>query len=70
MIRGSQHRTTALFAEYDSATPIALYVIGAVLLTLIAVGVAREIRNRDLADVTADGTPSAPVDRVAKTPAP
>lgn len=67
---------TALLAEYDSATPIALYVIGAVLLTLIAVGVALETRDRDLADVTADGTPAAPlnpvdpVDPAAKTPAP
>ncbi|MGW2470076.1 MFS transporter [Streptomyces bauhiniae] len=64
---------TALLAEYGSATPIALYVIGAVLLTLVAVGVAHETRDRDLADVTADGTPSAPVDTadpVAKTPAP
>ncbi|MEU6383974.1 MFS transporter [Streptomyces bauhiniae] len=68
---------TALLAEYDSATPIALYVIGAVLLTLVAVGVAVETRDRDLADVTADGaSPSAPADTadpadpVAKTPAP
>ncbi|WP_217169419.1 MFS transporter [Streptomyces sp. AC512_CC834] len=41
---------TALLAEYDSSTPIALYVIGAAVLTLIAVGVARETRHRDLTD--------------------
>ncbi|MFJ4004956.1 MFS transporter [Streptomyces sp. NPDC090023] len=59
---------TALLAEYDSATPIALYVIAAVLLTLVAVGAARETRNRDLADVTADGAPSGRVDTAAKAP--
>ncbi|NUS28264.1 MAG: MFS transporter, partial [Streptomyces sp.] len=42
---------TALLDDYDSSTPIALYVIAAAVLTLIAVGVARETRNRDLADV-------------------
>ncbi|MGX8904761.1 MFS transporter [Streptomyces netropsis] len=41
---------TALLAEHDSATPIALYVMGAALLTLVAVACARETRNRDLAD--------------------
>ncbi|SNX56435.1 metabolite-proton symporter [Streptomyces sp. TLI_55] len=47
---------TALLEDYDSSTPIALYVIAAAVLTLIAVGVAKETRNRDLADVesTAD----------------
>ncbi|MFF3707245.1 MFS transporter [Streptomyces phaeochromogenes] len=48
---------TALLADYDSSTPIALYVIGAVVLTLIAVGVAKETRHRDLADV--EGTDGA-----------
>jgi hypothetical protein len=42
---------TALLSGYGSSTPIALYVIGAALLTLIAVGAARETRNRDLARV-------------------
>ncbi|MFF5499144.1 MFS transporter [Streptomyces aquilus] len=42
---------TALLDDYDSSTPIALYVIAAAVLTLIAVGVAKETRNRDLADV-------------------
>lgn len=42
---------TALLSDYDSSTPVALYVIGAVVLTLIAVGVARETRHRDLARI-------------------
>jgi metabolite-proton symporter len=46
---------TALLSDYDSSTPIALYVIAAVLLTLLAVGVAKETRHRDLADVDAAG---------------
>ncbi|WP_018546338.1 MFS transporter [Streptomyces sp. LaPpAH-108] len=46
---------TALLEEYDSSTPIALYVIAATLLTLIAVGVARETRHRDLAQVAERG---------------
>ncbi|MDG4865432.1 MFS transporter, partial [Streptomyces sp. T-3] len=45
---------TALLADYDSSTPIALYVIAAAVLTLIAVGVAKETRQRDLSDVAAD----------------
>ncbi|MFI0713454.1 MFS transporter [Streptomyces inhibens] len=46
---------TALLADFDSPTPIALYVIGAALLTLIAVGVAKETRSRDLTAVEAGG---------------
>ncbi|MFJ5263371.1 MFS transporter [Streptomyces sp. NPDC088387] len=42
---------TALLADHDSSTPIALYVIAAVVLTLIAVGVAKETRDRDLNEV-------------------
>src|SRR4051794_15676558 len=42
---------TALLADYDSSTPIALYVIAAALVTLVAVGVAKETRHRDLAGV-------------------
>ncbi|MGW0812870.1 MFS transporter [Streptomyces viridiviolaceus] len=42
---------TALLSDYDSSTPIALYVIAASVLTLIAVGVAKETRHRDLAEV-------------------
>ncbi|WP_369227401.1 MFS transporter [Streptomyces sp. R39] len=41
---------TALLSDYGSSTPIALYVIAASLLTLVAVGVAKETRRRDLAD--------------------
>ncbi|MER6078917.1 MFS transporter [Streptomyces sp. NPDC001833] len=48
---------TALLAGYDSPTPIALYVIAASVLTLVAVGVAKETRRRDLAD---DATATAP----------
>ncbi|MFB6935445.1 MFS transporter [Streptomyces sp. HUAS 31] len=42
---------TALLDAYGNSTPIALYVISAAVLTLIAVGVAKETRHRDLADV-------------------
>ncbi|MFG2637896.1 MFS transporter [Streptomyces sp. NPDC048362] len=55
---------TALLSDYGSSTPIALYVIGAAVLTLIAVGVARETRHRDLTRVEgAEGEPAgaAPV---------
>ncbi|MDI3404776.1 MFS transporter [Streptomyces cavernicola] len=52
---------TALLADYGSSTPIALYVIAAALLTLLAVGVARETRHRDLAEVDPH-TPAAPED--------
>ncbi|MFH8371639.1 MFS transporter [Streptomyces sp. NPDC018031] len=46
---------TALLADHDSGSPIALYVIAASLLTLLAVGVAKETRLRDLTEVTGDG---------------
>ncbi|MER8159126.1 MFS transporter [Streptomyces sp. NPDC094472] len=49
---------TALLADYNSATPIALYVIAAALLTLVAVGVAKETRDRDLATVEPTSAPS------------
>lgn len=50
---------TALLSDYGSSTPIALYVIAAAVLTLIAVGAARETRHRDLASVeTPDGAGS------------
>ncbi|WP_046497026.1 MFS transporter [Streptomyces odonnellii] len=54
---------TALLADYDSSTPIALYVIAAALITVVAIACARETRNRDLADV--DAGPDS-----AKVPAP
>ncbi|MEB8342356.1 MFS transporter [Streptomyces endophyticus] len=47
---------TALLSSYGSSTPISLYVIAAALLTLIAVGVAKETRHRDLADLDAVGS--------------
>ncbi|MFZ3592752.1 MFS transporter [Streptomyces sp. BH104] len=47
---------TALLSEYDSSTPISLYVITAALLTLIAVGLAKETRHRDLADIEPEAT--------------
>ncbi|KUN42074.1 MFS transporter [Streptomyces longwoodensis] len=50
---------TALLSDYDSSTPIALYVIAAALLTLLAVGVAKETRHRDLADVDASDAAEA-----------
>ncbi|EST20029.1 MFS transporter [Streptomyces roseochromogenus] len=50
---------TALLDDYGSSTPIALYVIAASVLTLAAVGVARETRHRDLARVEGEGGESA-----------
>ncbi|MFJ7150280.1 MFS transporter [Streptomyces sp. NPDC100445] len=46
---------TALLSDYDSSTPIALYVIAAAVLTLVAVALARETRHRDLAGDEGDG---------------
>jgi metabolite-proton symporter len=48
---------TALLADYDSSAPIALYVIAAALLTLVAVGVAKETRERDLAGIESGAAP-------------
>ncbi|MCK1795190.1 MHS family MFS transporter [Streptomyces sp. XM4193] len=42
---------TALLADFESSTPIALYVIAAALLTAVALGFARETRNQDLSAV-------------------
>lgn len=42
---------TALLSDYDSSTPIALYVIAAAVLTVIAVACAHETRHRDLDDI-------------------
>ncbi|MFD8389643.1 MFS transporter [Streptomyces sp. NPDC059680] len=50
---------TALLDDYGSSTPIALYVIAAAVLTLIAVGVARETRHRDLTRIETEGGESA-----------
>ncbi|MFF8914721.1 MFS transporter [Streptomyces sp. NPDC015032] len=57
---------TALLADFDSSTPIALYVIAAALITVVAVGCARETRNRDLADIEGAG---AEPDATAALPA-
>ncbi|WP_198941492.1 MFS transporter [Streptomyces sp. CB02414] len=62
---------TALLSEYDSSTPISLYVIASAVLTLIAVGVAKETRNRDLADVAAspeDADPDGTEATASRTP--
>lgn len=54
---------TALLAAYDSSVPISLYVIGAALLTLVAVGVAKETRGRDLDAIEAETAQDAPLAR-------
>ncbi|WP_425837779.1 MFS transporter [Streptomyces fractus] len=56
---------TALLAAYGSGTPIALYVIGAALITLIALAAARETRNVDLA--ADDAVPAASPRTVAES---
>ncbi|MFI1000418.1 MFS transporter [Streptomyces galbus] len=60
---------TALLSDYDSSTPIALYVIAAALLTLLAVGVAKETRHRDLADVDASAA-EGEAEAAGEAPAP
>ncbi|MBU7597150.1 MHS family MFS transporter [Streptomyces sp. P38-E01] len=42
---------TALLADFESSTPIALYVIAAAVLTAVALGFARETRHQDLSAV-------------------
>ncbi|WP_030250859.1 MFS transporter [Streptomyces violens] len=42
---------TALLADYGSSTPISLYVMGAAVLTLIALYAAKETRQRDLSAI-------------------
>ncbi|GAA2935098.1 MFS transporter [Streptomyces enissocaesilis] len=44
---------TALLHRYGGSTPIALYVIAAALITVVAIGCAKETRNRDLGDIGA-----------------
>ncbi|MFF3948558.1 MFS transporter [Streptomyces sp. NPDC001902] len=56
---------TALLASYDSSVPISLYVIAAALLTLVAVGVAKETRGRDLDAVDSGTAEDAPLARSA-----
>ncbi|GAA1369999.1 MFS transporter [Streptomyces beijiangensis] len=55
---------TALLADYDSSTPIALYVIAAALLTVVAIGCAKETRSRDLESIAEDADPKAPAGAV------
>jgi metabolite-proton symporter len=50
---------TALLSDYDSSTPISLYVIAAAVLTVVAVAAGKETRHRDLAEV-ASGAGTAP----------
>ncbi|OLZ73368.1 MFS transporter [Streptomyces sp. IMTB 2501] len=57
---------TALLDDYGSSTPIALYVIAASVLTLVAVGLARETRHRDLTHVEGEGGESAGASRAAE----
>ncbi|MFE7129671.1 MFS transporter [Streptomyces sp. NPDC057638] len=59
---------TALLAEHDSGTPIALYVMAAALLTVIAVLCARETRHRDLATIEPSGGGAEPT--VSPSPEP
>ncbi|MFF7676855.1 MFS transporter [Actinacidiphila glaucinigra] len=54
---------TALLAAYDSSVPISLYVIAAALLTLVAVGVAKETRGRDLDSLDGGTAQDAPLVR-------
>jgi len=56
---------TALLSDYGSSTPISLYVIGAAVVTLIAVGAAKETRSRDLAEVEPSAGAEPPAARAA-----
>ncbi|MGI5400691.1 MFS transporter [Streptomyces sp. CA-135486] len=56
---------TALLADYDSSTPIALYVIAAALLTAVAIACARETRHRDLSAIEAEPVDDASAARTA-----
>ncbi|MHC5259412.1 MFS transporter [Streptomyces sp. UC4497] len=61
---------TALLSAYGSSTPISLYVIAAALLTLIAVGLAKETRHRDLSDLDAMGSDDVGSDGAARSDRP
>ncbi|WP_030544151.1 MFS transporter [Streptomyces albus] len=50
---------TALLNDYGDSTPIALYVIAAALITLLAVGIAKETRHRDLSELDPVGDATA-----------
>ncbi|WP_410535301.1 MFS transporter [Streptomyces sp. KL2] len=51
---------TALLADFGGSTPVALYVIAAALLTMLAVGVAKETRMRDLERIGEPDEPGKP----------
>ncbi|MBA8955444.1 VIT1/CCC1 family predicted Fe2+/Mn2+ transporter, partial [Actinomadura namibiensis] len=53
-----------LLKDYDSATPVSLYLCVAAIVTTITVAVARETRGRDLSAVLAERP------RTAKAPSP
>lgn len=50
---------TALLADFDSSTPISLYVIAAAVLTTVAIYFAKETRNQDLTQVGEDAESQA-----------
>lgn len=56
---------TALLADYDGSTPIALYVIAAALITVLAAVCAEETRHRDLGDVEPEIGQDAPSEQRA-----
>jgi metabolite-proton symporter len=60
---------TALLKDYGSATPIAVYVAIAAVVTLFAVVCARETRGRDLAAVEATSGTAAPLPGSGLAPA-
>ncbi len=45
---------TALLATYDSSTPVSLYVVACVLLTIVAVISSRETSKNDLTTVNVE----------------
>ncbi|MFH0241321.1 MFS transporter [Streptomyces sp. HK10] len=51
---------TALLADFGGSAPVSLYVIAAALLTMLAVGVAKETRMRDLERIGEPGEPGKP----------
>ncbi|GGL86080.1 MFS transporter [Streptomyces fumigatiscleroticus] len=59
---------TALLSDYDSSTPIALYVIAAAVLTVVAVAAGKETRHRDLAEVAPSGDAEPATARTADAP--
>ena len=56
---------TALLADTGGSTYISLYLIAAVLITLVAVAVAKETRGRDLDAVESEAVRDDPLTRSA-----